>query len=119
MQPTVYNITYYRGDDFTLYIFPKDSTGVAIPLDTAQPYFRVASGRGDTPTWSANAAASIQRLVTNGPQAIFCQMSGTVGSNIRNGYVYDIGYVLNNKRTTVITGNFQVMDKVSVDGNSA
>ena len=116
MQPTVHNISYYRGDDFTIYIFPKDSTGAAIPLTTATPYFRVASARGDNPTWAATGAASIERIVTNGPQGIFCQMSGTVGDNIKNGYVYDIGYVIGTKRTTVLTGSFTVLDKVS-NGN--
>lgn len=114
MQPTVRNITYYRGDDFTLYVFPKDSSGSAIPLDNATPYFRVASARGDAPSWSALASSAIERRVTNGPQGIFCQMSGTVGDNIKNNYVYDIGYVLNGKRVTVLTGNFLVLDKVSV-----
>lgn len=113
MQPTIRDITYYRGDDFTLYVFPKDSNGGAIPLDNAVAYFRVADMRGDTPGWSTQASASIERRVTNGPQAIFCQMSGTVGNNIKNNYVYDIGYVLNNKRVTVLTGKFSVLDKVS------
>jgi hypothetical protein len=114
MQPTTYNIRYYSGDDFTLSVFPKDSTGAAIDIGSAHSvYFRMADRRGDNPTWSVNGTASAQQLVAGGPYCIKCNMDSAIGVLVKNGYVYDIGYITAElKRVTVLTGNFQVMDRV-------
>jgi hypothetical protein len=114
MQPTTYNIRYYSGDDFTISVFPKDSTGAPINVGTAYSvYFRVADKRGDNPTWSATGNAVAAQLVPGGPYCIKCDMTSALGELIRHGYVYDIGYVSQElKRVTVLTGNFQVMERV-------
>lgn len=113
MKPTTYDITYYRGDDFSVYIFPKDSTGANLPMSGTTPYFRLASSRGDNPTWKSSGTATIDRSVSGGPLGIFCTLSNTIGRNVRNGYVYDIGYVsASGKRTTVLTGRMIVVDWV-------
>lgn len=113
MQPTTYNIRYYSGDDFTISVFPKDSTGAAIDVGSADSvYFRLADKRGDNPTWSTSANAVASQLVAGGPYCIKCDMPSTTGSLVKQGYVYDIGYVMGGKRVTVLTGNFQVMERV-------
>lgn len=113
MQPTSYNIRYYNGDDFTISVFPKDSTGASISVGSADSvYFRIADVRGDSPNWSVNGTSTAEQLVAGGPYCIKCNMDSAIGLLVKNGYVYDIGYVMNGKRVTVLTGNFQVMERV-------
>ena len=112
MKPKTYDINYYRGDDFTIMVFPKDSTGANIPIGTAIGFFNVASGRGDNPDWKGKGVAAIQPAYANGPDGVYCTLSSSVGQNISNGYVYDIGYTLGGKRTTLLTGRFVVIDWV-------
>lgn len=114
MQPTNYNISYYRGDTFTISVFPKDSSGNPIPIGDKQAKFRLASQRGDNPQWSSNGAADIQEATPGGDLGIFCTMSSTIGNSVRQGYVYDIGYQDQDgtNRVTVLTGTFIVVDKV-------
>ena len=119
MQPMKYDITYYAGDSFTLSVFPKDSTGAPIDLTGATSYFRVAQSRGDATSWSTDAQSEITNLSPNAPLCIKCDMSTEIGYNIKNGYVYDIGYAIGTQRVTVLTGSFQVMDQVDTSGNSA
>lgn len=119
MQPMTYNIKYYAGDSFTISVFPKDSTGAPIDLTSATSYFRVAQNRDDVASWNADAAAEITNLTPGAPLCIKCDMSTEIGQNIKNGYVYDIGYVAGGKRVTVLTGSFQVMSEVKTSGNTA
>lgn len=112
MQPTNEVLRYYQGDDFTLTIYPKDSTGVAIPIvpaDTA--FFQIADKRGNTSIIRITGGASIAS-VNGGPNAVIVTVSNVVGANIKNGYVYDIGYIKDGKRVTILTGTFAVVEKV-------
>lgn len=114
MQPTIYNIKYYSGDEFTMTIFPKNSSGEFIPVGSADSvYFRLASARGTNPSWATNGEAVTTQLINGGPYCIKVTMTSAVGQQIRNGYVYDIGYYMSGKRTTVLTGSFQIMDEVN------
>jgi hypothetical protein len=119
MQPMIYNIRYYEGDSFTISVFPKDSTGAAIDLTSATSYFRVAQNRDDIIGWNTDAPSEITNLTPGSPLCIKCDMSTEIGRNIKNGYVYDIGYVAGGKRVTVLTGSFQVMSEVKTSGNTA
>jgi hypothetical protein len=112
VQPTNEVISYYQGDDFTITIYPKDSTGAAIPiLPTDTAFFNIADQRGSASTTRFAGTCSIASP-TGGPYAIVGVVSSAVGVNIKNGYVYDIGYVKSGKRVTVLTGTFSVVDKV-------
>lgn len=121
MQPLVYNIRYYQGDSFTISVFPKDSTGAAIDLSggDVNPYFRLAQYRDNITGWNANGNAEITNLSYGAPLCIKCDMTSTMGQNIKNGYVYDIGYVAGGKRVTVLTGSFQLMSEVKTSGNTS
>lgn len=112
MQPTNEVISYYQGDDFTITIYPKDSTGAAIPIvpaDTA--FFNIADKRGPESIVRIAVPCTINNP-TGGPYAIVGTLTGASGNNVKNGYVYDIGYVKSGKRVTVLTGTFSVVEKV-------
>ena len=112
MQPVNEVISYYQGDDFTITIYPKDSTGAAIPiLPTDTAFFHVADSRGPNSTTRLNVTCQITNP-SGGPYAIVGTVTSAVGNNIKNGYVYDIGYVKASKRITVLTGSFSVVEKV-------
>jgi hypothetical protein len=115
MQPTNFTISYYEGDDFTLTIYPKDSTGAAIPLvpGTDTVFFKIANERGPSPA-NPVTGTTCQIVDPNGGTnyAIVASVSSAIGVYIENGYVYDIGYVKDGKRVTVLTGNFSVVDRV-------
>ena len=114
MQPVNYTLSYYQGDDFTLTIYPKDSTGQPIPiLPTDSPYFRIADKRGTTSTTRIAGTANIAS-VNGGPNAIIASLSGVAGTGVKNGFVYDIGYVKDSKRVTVLTGTISVVERVVV-----
>jgi len=121
MQPLVNDIRYYEGDSFTLIVFPKDSTGAAIDLTTSEAYFRLAQYRDDPTNWNADGDAAITSLVPYGPLCIKCDMTTEIGQEIKNGYVYDVGYwdATHTKRVTVLTGSFLVMSEVKVSGDTA
>jgi len=119
MQPEIYNITYYSGDTFTITIYPKDSTGESIDLSGVdKTYFRLADKRDDLTGWNVEGFSEITSLTYGGPACIKCDLSSENGRNIKNGYVYDIGYWIDNKRVTVLTGSFQVMSEVKTSGSS-
>jgi hypothetical protein len=112
MQPTNYVIRYYQGDDFTLTLYPKDSVGGDIPIVPADTsFFHIADKRGTTSTVRISGTTVIEP-VNGGPNAIVASLSGVVGANVKNGYVYDIGYIKNSKRVTVLTGTFSVVERV-------
>jgi hypothetical protein len=113
MQPTNQTIRCYSGDDFELTVYPKDSTGQPIPIlpsDTA--YFRIADRRGSTSTVRIPGDATIESI-SGGPYAIIARIDSVRSSQIANGYVYDIGYVKSGKTVTVLTGSFNVVERVS------
>lgn len=113
MQPTNFTISYYEGDDFTLTIYPKDSTGAAIPiLPTDTAFFKIADARGPNPANPVVGTTCQIASINGGPNAIVASVSSAVGIYIENGYVYDIGYIKDGKRVTVLTGNFSVVDRV-------
>lgn len=113
MQPYVYNIPYYQGDDFSIVVTPKDSSNNPISLsNTDIGFFNVADKRGDSPSVYFSGQATIDQISGDGVYSIVCTMPGAAGSNIKNGYVYDVGFKQNGKRITVVTGQFQVTDKV-------
>jgi hypothetical protein len=112
VQPTNFTISYYEGDDFTLTIYPKDSTGAAIPIvptDTA--FFKIADRRGASSTPVIGTSASIASI-NGGPNAIVVSVTSAIGLNVKNGYVYDVGYVKAGRRVTVLTGNFSVVERI-------
>jgi hypothetical protein len=116
MGPTTYNIVYYQGDSFSVIIYPKDASNAAIPLSSGdEAFFNVADKRGSTATMYFAANATIAQINNAGPYVIIAEMSDIQGTNIQNGYVYDIGFVKDGKRTTVLTGNFVVTQRVKED----
>lgn len=116
MRPQNYDINYYNGDDFTIMVFPKDSTGAAIDIGNATGFFHVGSSRGNSPDWKGVGTVSIDRAYNNGPYGLLCTLDNAVGVNIRNGYVYDIGYILKGRRITLLTGRFIVTERVEPSG---
>jgi hypothetical protein len=111
VQPTNYNISYYQGDDFTMTIYPKNSSGEPIGLTgTDVPFFRIADKRGPGRTSSYNGGVQIQQV--SGEYAIVASVNSTIGNNISNGFVYDIGYVSSGRTVTVLTGSFSVVQRV-------
>jgi acid stress-induced BolA-like protein IbaG/YrbA len=120
MQPALYDITYYEGDSLTITIIPRDSKQNILPLtDVANDdtYFRLASSRGDNPTWQARGLSTL--LHNMGPLQrdtyIQCDLTPQLGEMLNNGYVYDIGYwqgTNNQYRVTLVTGAFKLMAEV-------
>lgn len=115
MQPTVQDIRYYQGDSFTLYVYPKDATGAYIPLvqDVDVPFFNVADKRGLNPTVRLSTTAELVDLHDDGINCIAATMDSAVGENIKNGYVYDLGWIKGGYKTTAITGKMIVMEDVA------
>jgi hypothetical protein len=112
MQPTNYVIRYYQGDAFTLTLYPKDSVGGDIPiLPTDTSFFRIANKRGTTSTIRISGTTVIAP-VNGGPNAIVATLSSETGASVANGYVYDIGYIKDGKKVTVLTGTFSVIERV-------
>jgi hypothetical protein len=111
MQPVNYTIQYYQGDNFTLIIYPKDSTGQSLDLTGAVPQFRIANIRGEDAT-DKFLGDSVVDTINGGPLAIIASVNGTVGDGIGNGYVYDIGYTKDGSKVTILTGSFSVIKRV-------
>jgi hypothetical protein len=126
MQPKIYDITYYEGDSFTLKVYPKDSNQQRLPLtnvESEDTYFRLAAKRDNLQEWNEWGTSTIQ--VDAGGKYIQCDLFSVQGEQLKDGYVYDIGYFDDffdnddrNKRITVLTGTFRVMSEVKVSGNS-
>jgi hypothetical protein len=113
MQPTNYVVKCYQGDDWTITIYPKDSSGGAInilPTDTA--FFNIANARGINSTTRISGTATIQSI-NGGPYAIVASLSSAQASSLQNGYVYDIGFIKGAKKTTVLTGTLSVLERVA------
>lgn len=113
MHPVNYTLPYYQGNDLSMIIYPKDSTGGPIdivPTDTA--FFKIADKRGNTSTVRIVGTGTIADVNDSGVYAIVATLDGTSGLNVKNGYVYDVGYVKDAKTVTVLTGTMSVIERV-------
>lgn len=118
MHPVNYTLPYYQGDDLSIIIYPKNSEGYPIdivPTDTA--FFKIADKRGNTSTVRVVGTGTIQDAGNrddndNVVYAIVATLDGTSGLNVKNGYVYDVGYVKDTTTVTVLTGTMSVVERV-------
>lgn len=109
MMPATYNIEYYRGDTFKLYLNIKDNTGMPINVTGYTASFTIATERGDSPSQSVACSAS-----ASGTQ-IQCQITADQGEMLVAGtpYVYDIKVDNGPEINTYLTGNVNVTEKVT------
>lgn len=119
--PGTYNINYYRGDTFTMVLYPKDNTGS--PFDLGAPgdpeadrylaWLNIASARGSSGTKLAGTPVQLNVDYTN--DSIELTISSSLGSTMVAGapYVYDIEIIKNNTLVyTLLTGTITVTDDV-------
>jgi hypothetical protein len=85
--PGTYNFSYYKGDTNEFVIRPKNSDGSAFDLAGYTAEFFIATSRGDNPTYSVEADATVDTV----NDIVTCTIVPSVGSTLDAGtYVYDV-----------------------------
>lgn len=109
--PATYNFGYYKGDTYEFVLRPKDANGAEFELAGYTATFTIASSRGDDPTFSLEADASVN-TVNN---TVTCTILPADGNTLDAGtYVYDVQ--IQNGATlvyTIVTGNISVTEQVT------
>lgn len=109
--PGTYNFGYYKGDTYEFVLRPKDANGAEFDLDGFTAAFTIATSRGDSPTFSVAASASVD-TVNN---TITCTILPSVGNQLDAGsYVYDVQITSGSTVIyTIVTGNISVTEQVT------
>lgn len=111
--PATYNFNYYRGDTYSFSITPKNANGVAFDLSGYSATFSIATARGVSGVFVANATAT----VNSGAGTVDCAISPTVGNDLGlTVYYYDVQITKDNKVYTLVTGTINVTQDITGAG---
>jgi hypothetical protein len=120
--PGTYNFSYYAGDTFEFFIYPKNSVGgVFDDLANYNPKFTIASTRGNVEDVVLASSASTQLAATvNSVNGISSYISCTIkpeGGRLLSdqSYLYDveIKHKTNGKVHTLLTGAISVTQDIT------
>jgi hypothetical protein len=120
--PGTYNFSYYAGDTFEFFVYPKNSIGgVFDDLGNYTPKFTIATSRGNLEDVVLASSASTQLAATvNSVNGIVTFISCTIkpeGGRSLSGqsYVYDveIEHNSNGKVHTLLTGTISVTQDIT------
>jgi len=109
--PGTYNFNYYKGDTYEFIIRPKNSNGGNFDLAGYTAEFFIASARGDNPSFSVEAQATVDSV----SDIVTCTILPSVGSTLDAGtYVYDVQVTSGPTVVyTLLTGNITVTEQVT------
>ena len=109
--PGTYNFSYYKGDTYEFVIRPKNTNGSSFDLAGYTADFFIASARGDNPTFSVEAQATVNTV----NDTVTCTILPSIGSQLDAGtYVYDVEITSGpNVVYTLLTGNLTVTEQVT------
>ena len=91
--PAQYNISYYRGDTYTLWILPRDQAGNAVDLTGYTAKFTAAIKRGPLDEQEASfSPADFDATVDVVENKVKCEITPTVGATLDPTltYYYDV-----------------------------
>jgi hypothetical protein len=109
--PGTYNFSYYKGDTYEFVIRPKNTNGSSFDLAGYTADFFIASARGDNPTFSVEAQATVNTV----SDIVTCTILPSIGNTLDAGtYVYDVEITSGpNVVYTLLTGNLTVTEQVT------
>ena len=109
--PGTYNFNYYKGDTNEFVIRPKNANGGNFDLTGYTAEFFIATSRGDNPTFSVEADATVDSV----SDIVTCTILPSVGSTLDAGtYVYDVEVTSGPTVVyTLLTGNITVTEQVT------
>ena len=114
--PAVYNINYYRGDTYPLWLLPKDKAGNPLPLAGYDAKFTAATKRGEL----GEDDESFDFVADVVGEKIKCEIPPAIGGllSAANSYYYDVQIATpsGSEVFTYLTGTLTVTDDVSVSG---
>ena len=105
MVPASYNITYYRGDTFTLTVTVYDANGQE--LDMSQ-WTGVTFGLNKNRGAYTNTVALSASLNKSASQ-ITCSISSSTGAGLSGSYFYDVTLYRKDTVNNVVTSEYTVM----------
>ena len=109
--PGTYNFSYYKGDTYEFVIRPKNANGANFDLSGFTADFFIASARGDNPSFSVEATATVDSV----NDTVTCTILPNVGSTLNAGsYVYDVEVTSGPSVVyTLLTGTITVTEQVT------
>jgi hypothetical protein len=122
--PGTYNFSYYAGDTFEFFVYPKNSSGGAFDdLSNYTPLFVVATARGSASAEVLSSVDSSELLVTvEDGDHVSCTIKPDGGRQLTSGrYFYDVQIENTSassssfgKVFTLLTGTITVTQDVAV-----
>lgn len=109
--PATYDIKYYRGDTYSLIIYPKASSGVPFDLSTfTSATLDIADKRGDDPT---REKFRINATIDAEENSVLCIITPTAGNLLDSSktYFYDVT-VAGPATHTFLTGTITISESV-------
>jgi hypothetical protein len=117
--PGTYNFSYYAGDTFEFFIYPKNSVGgVFDDLGNYSPKFTIATSRGSLEDVVLQSSSSAQLVSVIDPTDTYisCTIKPDGGRQLSGqSYVYDveIEHDSNGKVHTLLTGTISVTQDIT------
>ena len=112
MAPATYDIKYYRGDTYSLLLYPKTNSGAPFNLSSyTSATLDIADKRGDDPTREKHRVAV---TIDSSENTLLCTIEPSVGNQLSASktYVYDIA-VSGPATHTFLTGTITVSESVN------
>jgi hypothetical protein len=109
--PATYDIKYYKGDTFSMLIYPKTASGTPFDLtDFTLATLDIADKRGDDPT---REKYRIDCTIDASDNSVLCVITPTAGNLLNSSkvYVYDIT-VSGPATHTFLNGTITVIEAV-------
>ena len=109
--PATYDIKYYRGDTYSLIIYPKATSGESFDLsEYTSATFDIADKRGDDPT---REKFRLTATIDTEENTVLCTITPTAGNllNASKTYFYDVT-VTGPATHTFLTGTITISESV-------
>lgn len=108
--PYVYNINYYTGDTYQFVLYPKNEDGTTLNLSGFTATFTIAPQRG-----AASSTIVLTPQINLNPTRIICTIDSNSGLSLINPvYVYDIEVSDNDETYTLLTGQINTQNHISI-----
>lgn len=110
--PGIYNLNLYSGDTFEFVVVPRNSDGSDFSLTGYTAAMRIASSRGNNPSFSTPVQTSVNTTLNT----VTCTILPGVSSQLSAGttYVYDVEITNGTTKVyTLLTGNISVTEDVT------
>lgn len=110
MAPVIYDIKYYKGDTYSLIIFPKTALGTPFDLTGFSGTLDIADKRGTDPT---REKFRIEVAVDDVEDTVLCTISPDAGNLLDASKVYFYDITVTGPAThTFVTGTITISESV-------